>query len=244
MRDKKSTVRKCKRIRDKIYDREQFASSIFKREVTSLLLPESTLVDIGCGCKASLLHSFSSCVKKAYGIDLRITETIIDGNIQIMYGDAEAIPLPDNSADVITMYDVVEHLRDPERVFLECKRVLKPGGSLLAVTPCKFYFPIFISRALPHSIRQWANRITTSTGSECTFPAYYKANSRADLRKLASSTGLSPVSIRYLCYHPEYLMFSTLIYRCGVIVERCLLRWEAFRWFRHQILCILRSPKN
>ena len=175
-------------------------------------------------------------------IDIEIPETITDGNIQMMYGDAESIPLPDHSVDVITMYDVAEHLRNPKRVFLECKRILKPGGSLLFVTPCKFYLPILLSRALPHSIRQRLNWVTTKTDSERTFPVYYKANSGGVLRKLASSTGLSLVSIRYLSYHPEYLMFSTLIYRCGVAFERCLLRRKAFRWFRHQILCILRNP--
>lgn len=42
--------------------------------------------------------------------------------------------------DIITSYDVFEHVRDLERVFDECMRVLKPGGRLLAIFPA-FYHP-------------------------------------------------------------------------------------------------------
>jgi ubiquinone/menaquinone biosynthesis C-methylase UbiE len=237
-----ATVRQCKKIRDRIYDREQFAESIFRREVLMLVSPESTLVDVGCGRKAKFLRSLSSHVKKAYGIDLEISETVVEGKVQIMYGDAEALPLPNRSTDLITMYDVVEHFRDPKRVFLECKRILKPGGALVLVTTCKFYPPILLGRALPHCIRRWANPIISGTKKEDTFPAYYKANSARALRRLSTSVGLNVVSIKHLTYHPEYYMFSTLFYRCAVAVERFVLQREIFTHLRHHILCQLRRP--
>lgn len=244
MGNRVSTIRKCKNIRDQIYDREQLPGTIFKREVLELISPESTIADIGCGREASFLRSLSSCVKKAYGVDLEISETIIDGNMQIMYGDAEAIPLRDHSVDVIILVNLVEHLRNPKRVFLECKRILKPGGSLVLTTPCKFHPPILFGRAIPHRIRQWANLIITGTKKEDTFPAYYKANSAGDLCRLGSSAGLSVVSSRYLSNHPQYFMFSTFFYRCAVSVERHVLQQEAFRWFRQQIFCHFINPST
>ena len=123
-----STIRKCKNIRDRIYDRNQLPGSIFKREVLKLLSPESTIIDIGCGRKAEFVHWVAPYVRKAYGIDLEISEPIIYDNVHIMRGDAEEIPFPTHSVDVVTMVDVVEHLRNPKRVFLECKRVLRLGG--------------------------------------------------------------------------------------------------------------------
>jgi ubiquinone/menaquinone biosynthesis C-methylase UbiE len=234
-------VRKCKAIRDRIYDREQFGFSVFKREVLKLLSPESTIVDIGCGRKAKFLRSLSSNVKKAYGIDPDVRETIVDGNLQIMNGNAEAIPLPDHSVDVVTMVDVVEHLRDPERVFGECKRILKHGGSLISIAPCKLYPPTAVGRLIPFRLRRLANRIVTSTETEDTFPAYYKANSYLTLHRLSSSVGLSVVTISYLIYHPELFMFSTFVYRCAVAVERFVLQRDAFRCLRHQIFCHLMS---
>jgi ubiquinone/menaquinone biosynthesis C-methylase UbiE len=232
-------VRKCKAIRDRIYDREQFGASIFKREVLKLLSPESTIVDIGCGRKAKFLRSLSSRVKKAYGIDLDVHETIVDGNLQIMNGNAEAIPLPDHSVDVITMIDVVEHLCNPERVFRECKRILKPGGSLISIAPCKLYPPTAVGRLIPYRMRRLVNRIVTSTEIEDTFPAYYKANSYRTLHRLSSSVGLNVVTIGYVTYHPELFMFSTFVYRCAVFIERFVLERRIFRCFRHQVFCHL-----
>jgi len=235
----KATVRKCKAIRDHIYRREELSSFVLERTLSGLLSPECTVVDVGCGRKATLLRSLSPRVKKAYGIDRVVPKATVEGNTTIVQGDAEAIPLPDRSADVVTMIDVVEHLRDPERAFRECRRILKPRGSLLLRTPSKYYPPTFVGRALPHRIRQWANLTLTRTRRQDTFPAYYRANSYRDLRRLSSSAGLEVVSIQYVLHHPALFMFSPVAYRCAVAVERFVLQRKTFRCFRHRIFCHL-----
>ena len=237
MRKKESTIRKCKNIRDQTYDRDQLANAVFKRKVLELISPESTVLDLGCGRKASFLHSLSCSIKNGYGLDLEVYKTTIDGNIQIMHGDSEAIPLRDQSVDVITLINVVEHLRDPERTFSECKRVLVPGGSLVLMTPNKSYPPILIGRLFPHSIRQWANLAITGTQDEDTFPTYYRANSVGALSNVASLTGLGVTDVQYLSDHPRYFMFSTLVYRFAVIIDRHVLERKAFRRFRARIFC-------
>ena len=238
-----STIRRCKNIRDRIFDREQLSNAIFKRAVLESISSETCILDLGCGHRASFLRSLSPFVRKAYGVDLEISESIIDDNIHIMQGDAEAIPLDDSSVDIITMINVVEHLRDPKKVFLECRRILRPGGSFFLMTPNKFYPPIFIGRALPHFIRQWANSIITSTRSEDTFRSYYKANSAKALVHICSLAGLSVDSIKYLSNHPEYFMFSTLVYRFAVAIELYVIKHEMFRWFRQRIFCHSIKPE-
>jgi|SRR5579859_259920 len=52
----------------------------------------------------------------------------------------EHLPFAEGSFDIITSYDVFEHVHDLDRVFDECMRVLKPGGRLLAIFP-PFYHP-------------------------------------------------------------------------------------------------------
>ncbi len=237
-------VRRCKAMRDRIYDREELCSSIFWGTVLKLLSRESTIADIGCGREAKFVRLLSSHASKVYGIDPDISETIIDGNMEIISGDAEAIPLPDGSVDIVTMVHVTEHLRNPGRVFRECRRVLRPGGRLISLAPCKFYPPIFLGRAVPHRVRQWANRIVTSTDSQDTFPAYYRANSRSTLCRLSSATGLEMVRAEYLINHPEYFMFSSLVYRGAVAVERLLLKRETLCFLRHQVLCHLKKPDD
>lgn len=51
-------------------------------------------------------------------------------NIEILEGDAEAIPLPDGSVDVVTSNGVLNLVPDKARAIAEIQRVLKPGGQL------------------------------------------------------------------------------------------------------------------
>lgn len=43
----------------------------------------------------------------------------------------EAIPLADESVDIIICFNVLDHVSMPEEVLKECKRVLRPQGTLL-----------------------------------------------------------------------------------------------------------------
>jgi len=242
MSKRTSTTRKCKNIRDRIYDRDELPAAVFMRKVLKLISPECTLLDIGCGRKASFLRSLSARVKRAWGIDLEISESLVDGNIHIMYGNAEDIPLEDDSVDLITTTNVVEHLRNPENVLLECRRILKPGGSLLILAPNKFHPPILLGRAFPHRVRQWADEVITETERIDVFPAYYKANSRRVLCRLGAATGLHVASAIYVSNHPEYFMFSTIAYRLAAVLERHLLQRTAFQYFRQSIFCHYIKP--
>jgi SAM-dependent methyltransferase len=55
-----------------------------------------------------------------------------------MAGVAEALPLPDASADLVTCQTLLMHVADPARVLAEMRRVLRPGGLLLAAEPNNF----------------------------------------------------------------------------------------------------------
>lgn len=50
-------------------------------------------------------------------------------------GGAESMPFPNGSFRGAMLLDVIEHLRNPVRALGEIRRVLVPGGTLLAVTP-------------------------------------------------------------------------------------------------------------
>jgi SAM-dependent methyltransferase len=56
-------------------------------------------------------------------------------NCTFTTGYAEDIPFDDESADIVLMDDVLEHVHDPEQVLRECRRVLRPGGLLVARFP-------------------------------------------------------------------------------------------------------------
>ncbi len=51
-------------------------------------------------------------------------------NLEVLEGDAEAIPLPDGSVDAVTSNGVLNLVPDKARAIAEIHRVLKPGGRL------------------------------------------------------------------------------------------------------------------
>ena len=60
-------------------------------------------------------------------------------NLEFLTGQAENIPLPDHSIDVVVSYETIEHLDQSaqERFLQEIKRVLKKDGKLVVSTPDK-----------------------------------------------------------------------------------------------------------
>lgn len=54
--------------------------------------------------------------------------------------NAEALPFPDYSFDVIASFETIEHLEHPEEFLTELRRVLKPGGTILLSCPNDYYY--------------------------------------------------------------------------------------------------------
>jgi SAM-dependent methyltransferase len=63
---------------------------------------------------------------------------------------ADEIPVGDSHFDSILMSEVLEHLRGPEAVLAEARRVLQPGGRLVATIP--FLFPV---HGDPDDFQRW-----------------------------------------------------------------------------------------
>ncbi len=95
------------------------------------------LLDIGCGAGV-----FLSMAKKrgwtVSGVELsprlasQCRQTL---NVPVENGRFEDVELPRNSFDVITLWDVIEHVLDPVSCMQRARELLKPGGILVFCTP-------------------------------------------------------------------------------------------------------------
>ncbi|MDJ0618990.1 MAG: methyltransferase domain-containing protein [Calothrix sp. MO_192.B10] len=61
-------------------------------------------------------------------------------NLQFLAGSCDSIPLPDNSVDVVTSFETIEHHDKHEEMMLEIKRVLKPDGVLIISSPNRLIY--------------------------------------------------------------------------------------------------------
>lgn len=57
------------------------------------------------------------------------------GTFEFVVGEAERLPFPDDTFDMVFCQTLLIHLRDPAVGFAEMVRVAKPGGLILAVEP-------------------------------------------------------------------------------------------------------------
>jgi SAM-dependent methyltransferase len=65
---------------------------------------------------------------------------------------ADRIPVNDASFDTALLCEVLEHLKEPEKVLGEIFRILKSGGALIISTP--FLFPV---HANPYDFQRWTD---------------------------------------------------------------------------------------
>jgi SAM-dependent methyltransferase len=65
----------------------------------------------------------------------RVVERLNAGGGIGRCGEITALPYADRNFDLVTAFDVVEHVEDDQRVFAEMVRVLQPGGRLIFSVP-------------------------------------------------------------------------------------------------------------
>jgi ubiquinone/menaquinone biosynthesis C-methylase UbiE len=95
----------------------------------------TNILDLGCGTgrfSEALALQFDA---EVIGIDpsKKMLEQArgkqSDQRVRYQFGRAEAIPLPDESVDLVFMSMIFHHLQDPALAARECRRVLRNGGT-------------------------------------------------------------------------------------------------------------------
>lgn len=112
---------------------EEFLRQIIRNPKSEIQNPK--ILDVGCGTGANLemLAQFG----ESEGVD--VSDDALDfckaKGLKVHKGLAEKLPFEDESFDVVTALDVVEHLDDDVSGLKEIHRVLKTGGKTLIFVP-------------------------------------------------------------------------------------------------------------
>lgn len=115
-----------------------------KREIVRAAITaegvSGTAVDVGCGTGAVLQDLRAGGFSPLLGTDfdghaLRLVAGDALAGVGLVRAVAEALPLADESVDVLCSLDVVEHLDDDVAALQEYRRALRVGGRLILTVP-------------------------------------------------------------------------------------------------------------
>src|SRR5690349_7842967 len=106
--------------------------------VRPLLKDNDVVVEIGPG-RGELAYAIAPMVQDVIGVDVTsaIVEPNAPRNFRLVLSEGTALPLEDQSADLVLSFELMEHLHRDDAVdhVREVYRVLKPGGSYVCGTP-------------------------------------------------------------------------------------------------------------
>jgi SAM-dependent methyltransferase len=92
---------------------------------------DGEIIDVGCG-QAPYRFMVASRCSRYVGIDRSATPV---PGVELIDGDAHALPVPDASFDCAVSFQALEHMERPGQCLAEMVRALRPGGRLVITVP-------------------------------------------------------------------------------------------------------------
>lgn len=99
--------------------------------------PGSSIFDFGCG-SGYLVGELQRQGYNAYGMDFEkeaIDYGVNSGTNNLVLGKGDKVEYPNESFNLITAFDVLEHIEHEKLVIGELFRILKPGGKMIITVP-------------------------------------------------------------------------------------------------------------
>jgi SAM-dependent methyltransferase len=194
---------------------------IYKRLIGEKVGETTRVLDIGCG-HTDFLKEIYDRTPFTYGADPD-AETIAKNTTikHIVTASAERLPFEDSFFDVVVLAWVLEHLDDPEAVFREIHRVLKPNGTVIFLTPNAWNYNVWIIRAIPNAFHDFFTQRLYERQEHDTFPTRYKINSPRRIEKLLSKINYEREQL-LLNGDPTYISFNKPLFVFACLLERLL----------------------
>lgn len=197
------------------------------------------VLDIGGGKQCFLAsRNISDNIIICLDLQMRQLCANCDANYLIM-GNALSIPLSDNSVDLVISRSFIEHVPSVETFFQEANRVLKKGGYLISVFPCKFALFAMINQFLPeHLSKQALHHLVSTRDDELGFKAYYDRCYFTGIKNLLNQTDFKVLYIKDYHFSSAYFEFFLPLFLLSCFYEICT---QPFKNLASYLLIIARK---
>jgi len=129
-------------------ERARFFKKLYD-EITNGPSIKQRYVDIGAG-KLINTKVFGEDFEEIYALDVKFADLQSqEPKTRFIVGDAQAVPLKAGTADLVSMFSVIEHLPSPQKALCEAMWLLRPGGELIIQAPNPL-FPVDLHTGLPN----------------------------------------------------------------------------------------------
>jgi 2-polyprenyl-3-methyl-5-hydroxy-6-metoxy-1,4-benzoquinol methylase len=159
---------------------EQQCRDVVQAEIRSIIPSPAKVLDVGCG-NGGFIIACQNAGYEATGVDIS-TEAVA---IAIERG-GKALAVDflsynfQQRFDIISMWDVIEHLSDPLIFLNRARELLNPGGALIIKTPAVGKRALALARLLPaksgailntpHHVQFWTETSMTELLTRARFP--------------------------------------------------------------------------
>jgi ubiquinone/menaquinone biosynthesis C-methylase UbiE len=180
------------------------ATDKYRGRLVELVKARTTILHAGCGWDKNEVSAQFKTTCTVVGVDL-------DPRVESMFhsefhlASLESLPFGQETFDTIFSEYVFEHLADPEQVLRELKRVLKPSGTILILTPNYYSYKTLAARLTPHRFHVVMGRHRYGAGHEADmYPTLYRCNTRFQFEELAQRAGLRIADVQFVTNGPTW----------------------------------------
>jgi ubiquinone/menaquinone biosynthesis C-methylase UbiE len=137
---------------------------------------DESLLDAGCG-DGGVARLLRERVGDVVGVDVTPSPEWQDApQLRFEVANAEELPFPNASFDVVHSKDSLHHMEQPKRAMLEYRRVLRPGGTALIVEANRwnpsFYLQMTLIRRHLHFTRARFEQLVRTAFPAARFGAF------------------------------------------------------------------------
>jgi ubiquinone/menaquinone biosynthesis C-methylase UbiE len=224
----------------------------YRDELRELLDPKNLWLDLGCGrqlfpdwmpnLKNIQKNMFARC-QYYIGIDYDLA-SLHDNKLtkSKIFGNIEKLPIRSGSMDVVSSNMVVEHVKDPDNLFLEVKRVLKSDGVFIFHTANLLNYGTFLSKLIPQGIKNRIIKYLENRDDEDVFPTYYRINTPSKIVHFGRKFGFEIIDMNMVNSSAELVNLGPLV------IFELILIWffnmRLFKNFRSNIICCMKKRQD